>query len=141
MPLFKLVQRFKISAMGQSYRNKQLEERTLSFSTDVIKITRSIGIKIHNKNIIDQLLKSSSSISANYSEANAAVSTKDLINKIGISRKEIQETKFWLKLLINTFDEKEAIYLNLNEVYKESDELSRIFGTIYSKLKKKQKNN
>ncbi len=51
-----------------------------------------------NSNIISQLLRSATSVGANYHEANAASSKNDFRNKIYICRKEIQETEYWLDL-------------------------------------------
>jgi four helix bundle protein len=113
-------------------KNKLLEKRVSTFAIETIKVIKSLRITIYNKNAIEQVIRSASSVSANYCEANAAVSQKDRTNKIGICRKELQETKSWLNLLINI----DTSSQNLTSVWKEADELARIFGTVYSKLRK-----
>ena len=109
-----------------------LAERTKQFSKDVIGAVRKIPINYLNRNIIAQLLKSATSIGANYREANAASSKKDFRNKIHICRKEAQETEYWIELLAETNPEYKK---ELQKLWKEAHELTLIFGKICSKLK------
>jgi len=88
-----------------------------------------------NKNIISQILRSATSVGANYCEANNAISKKDFKNKIFICRKEIQETKYWLELLALTNTEKTN---DLRKLWKEAHELSLIFNKITFSLKSKK---
>lgn len=57
-----------------------------------------------------QLLKSSTSIGANISEAQSAPSQKDFINRLNIALKESQETEYWLKLLISIIKNQNKLY-------------------------------
>lgn len=111
--------------------NYDLEDRTKKFSIEVIRLCKSLKIDLHNENIVKQLLKSSTSVGANYREANGASSKNDFRNKIHICRKEIQETEYWLDLLNEATDN-----LSLKELKQESHELKLIFSKISSKLKK-----
>ena len=111
-----------------------LEERTTEFSKSVIVFTKSIKPTYLNKNIIHQLLKSSTSVGANYMEANGASSKKDFRNKIYICKKEIQETKYWIKLLSETLADKKKVD-ELRRIYKEAHELTLIFSKISGSLK------
>ena len=77
-----------------------------------------------------QLVRSASSIGANYAEANNAGSKKDFRNKIYICKKESQETKYWLKVLKATLDTAELDILS-----QESHELNLIFQKIASSTK------
>jgi len=79
------------------------------------------------KPIINQLMRSGTSIGANYSEADEASSKKDFINKICIAKKETKETKYWLRMSTHAIIEckEEAAIL-----WKEAQELNLIFGTI-----------
>jgi four helix bundle protein len=86
-----------------------------------------------NKNIILQLIKSATSVGANYCEANGASSKKDFSNKIYICRKEIQETKYWIEMLAEVNPE---IKSNPKFLWKEAHELSLIFNKISSSLRK-----
>lgn len=109
-----------------------LEGRTRDFSKQVIRLLKNIKQNDFNKNIIGQLLRSVTSVGANYCEANGASSRKDFRNKIFICKKEIQETKYWIELLGETEDTyKEELRL----LWKESHELTLIFNKISSSLK------
>ena len=112
--------------------NYDLEKRTLDFSKDVITCCRKIKITPLNTNIISQLLRSSTSVGANYREANASSSKNDFRNKIHICRKEIQETEYWLELLVEVNSEHKE---QLKDIWKEAHQLTLIFNKISSTLK------
>ena len=111
-----------------------LEERMSLFSENIISLIKTLRINSINKNCIDQLLRSSTSVGANYMEANHASSAKDFRNKIYISRKEANETKYWLRLLSGI--EKEHIQ-TIRKLWKEAHELTLILVSISIKLNKK----
>ena len=87
-----------------------------------------------NENIISQLAMSTTSVGANYCEANGASSRKDFRNKIFICRKEIQETKYWLEILAESNPE---IKDKLRKLWKEAHELTLIFNKISTSLSPK----
>lgn len=99
-----------------------LEERTAKFGENVILFTKKISDNTINKPLISQLIKSSTSVGANYCEADDAESKKDFRHKICICKKESNETKYWIRMITNTNPElkedarklwKEAQGLNL----------------------------
>lgn len=104
-----------------------LEERTIRFSENVIDLVKKIKLTVLNKNIIEQLLRSSSSIGANYQEANGASSKKDFRNKIYLCKKEAMETKYWLRLLAKVEEKEKDI---IRKLWKEAHELTLIFSKI-----------
>lgn len=106
-----------------------LEERTAFFGEKVIKFARKINSDYINKSLINQLIRSSGSIGANYCEANEAESKKDFAHKIGICKKETKETKHWLRLLITSNPELREEIEVLND---EAHELLLIFSKIIS---------
>ncbi|MBI5400799.1 MAG: four helix bundle protein [Candidatus Yonathbacteria bacterium] len=112
--------------------NYDLEERTAKFGESIIRFCRSIKQDVITKPLINQLVRSGTSIGANYMEANGASSKKDFRNKIFICKKEAQETKHWLRMIsvsdLNTKDE-------ARKIWKECQELTLIFGKIVSSLK------
>ncbi len=74
-----------------------------------------------------QIVKSGTSIGANYREANRAVSAPDFHNKISICEKEASETQYWLEIIM------EAGLIPLEKIkadYKECSELLAIFTSI-----------
>lgn len=105
--------------------NFDLEERTAKFAEKVIDLCQRINITPINKKIITQLIGSAGSIGANYCEASEAESKKDFRHKMGIAKKEIKETKHWLRLLAKTNSE---IKQEIRELWKEAQELLLIFS-------------
>ena len=80
-----------------------------------------------------QLIKSSGSVGANYREANEALSKKDFVMRIKISRKEAKESEYWLRLIAETNDLK-----NQNDAHsliQEALELKKILSAILQKSK------
>jgi four helix bundle protein len=65
-----------------------LEERTAKFSENVIDLIGGVGRTISNENILKQMIRSATSVGANYCEANNASSKKDFKNKIYICKKD-----------------------------------------------------
>lgn len=104
-----------------------LEERTAKFAEKIIELCKKVPKNITTIPIIDQLIRSGTSIGANYMEANGASSRKDFKNKIFICKKEARETKYWLRMLAKTCDEFKDECRNL---WKEAQELTLIFSKI-----------
>lgn len=112
-----------------------LEERTYKFAENVIDTVKKLNINPVNSRLINQIVGSSSSIEANYCEANEAESKLDFIHKIGISKKEAKETKYWLKLLKISNPE---ISDQLGVFEKEVQELILIFASIVKSSRSKK---
>lgn len=111
-----------------------LEERTAKFGEDVIEFCMGLKQTVITHSIIDQLIRSATSIGANYMEANAASSKRDFKNKIFICKKESQETKHWLRMLVKCVPDKKEEIMKL---WKECQELTLIFQKITSTLQGK----
>jgi len=109
-----------------------LEERTAEFGEQIIKLCRSVKSDRLSDPILHQLIRSGTSIGANYMEANGASSKKDFKNKIFICKKEAQETKHWLRMLKSFSVEHVDI---IEKLWKEAQELTLIFQKICSTLK------
>lgn len=109
-----------------------LENRTLLFSKKVIKTCKKLPFNLINKRLIDQLIRSATSIGANYREANETDTKKDFQNKIRISKKESKETIYWIELLI---EENSSFKKDLMEIFDESNQLMKILAAIYAKSK------
>ena len=78
---------------------RELEERTKKFALRVIRLVQALPKGKVGDVIGYQLMKSGTSIGANYREAVRAVSKAEFICKIGIVEKESNETLYWLELL------------------------------------------
>src|SRR6476646_1971232 len=111
---------------------KNLERRRKQFALQVIKFVSSIP-RTRDADVLGrQLLRSATSIGANYREANRGVSRADFANKIGTVQKEASETQYWIELLMEAGigARDSAQYL-----HKEASELLAIFTAIGKKLK------
>lgn len=111
-----------------------LEERTAKFGEDIIEFTKTVKRDEIIKPILNQLIRSGTSIGANYCEADGAESGKDFKHKIGICKKEAKETKYWLRMMAK------ATPIKANEcrqLWKEVQELTLIFSSILKPKNKK----
>ena len=104
-----------------------LEDRTLKFAKDCIDLSRTIMRDIINVELISQLTRSSSSVGANYREANDTTTKKDFYHRIGICRREAKESKYWLELLAHS---NQKLSDRINPLADEALQLARIFATI-----------
>lgn len=104
-----------------------LEDRTKIFAKNIIKLCNRVSKSSVSAPIINQLVRSGTSIGANYMEANGASSRKDFRNKIYICKKEAIETKYWLEMLKELNDNHKDDCENL---LKEAHELTLIFSKI-----------
>ncbi len=81
-----------------------LEDRTLAFAKEVIRLVNKISKTLPNIEIAKKLVRSSGSIGANYIEANESLGEKDFAMRIKICKKEAKECRYWLQLLDCTDD-------------------------------------
>lgn len=93
-----------------------LRDKTMTFSVDIVNYVKELQ-KIKKEYIMSkQLLRSATSIGANYREGEAAQSDKDFISKLSISRKEAYESGYWLELLQKTEYLSESQFKSLNNL-------------------------
>ena len=111
-----------------------LEERLVDYTCRMIDVVEALPNTRIGNYIAGQLIRSCHSPTFNYSEAQAAESTKDFIHKVGIVLKELKECRVALKLI----RKKELIKPvgKLEEIYKETEELIAIIGKSISTAKK-----
>ncbi len=109
-----------------------LEERCAKFGEDVIKLCQTLRQDVVSTPLIKQIIRSATSVGANYMEANGASSKRDFTNKIYICKKEAQETCHWLRMLATSNPEKKD---SLRRHWQEAHELTLIFQKITTKLK------
>jgi len=101
------------------------EERTLEFSKKILMLCKKLPKDIINSRLIGQLIDASSSVGANYREANEKLSKKDFTHRMKITRKECKESSYWLELL------KEMNPKHTEEINGFIKESSRIAEYIY----------
>ena len=88
----------------------ELQGRLFKFSVEVIKEVRNLPTTIEFKVISYQILKSATSVGANYEEAQGAVSKADFSNKVAISLKEMRETNYWIRIINEIQNDKKNWY-------------------------------
>ena len=121
--------------MAEMQMNKpyDLEERTFQFAKAVRLFIKSLPNTVANIDDGKQLIRSSGSVGANYREANEALSKKDFLMRIKISRKEAKESAYWLRLIYETNNlgnENKA-----QRLMQEAIELKKILSSIVEKSK------
>lgn len=116
-------------------KKNNLEERTLQFGKDIIRLCKSIKFNPITSRIIDQLVRAGTSVGANYMEAINASSRKDFRNKIFICKKESQETKYWLSML---FECEPLKKVEVDVLSQECHEFNLIFQKVITTMKIKE---
>jgi four helix bundle protein len=108
-------------------KQNNLYDKSYSFAIRIVKGYQFLSKEKREFIISKQLLKSGTSIGANVSEANGAISKAYFSSKISIAYKEALETKYWLNLLHDTnyIDSK-----TFGSMFKDADELCKILFTI-----------
>ena len=95
-----------------------------------VHFAKRIPNNVVNAPLINQFVKSGTSIGANYCEADDPLSRKDYMKSIGICRKESKETKYWLQLIATA---EPSLKDEARKLWKEAREWNLIFGAIYRK--------
>jgi four helix bundle protein len=121
---------------GEYKRRYDLEERTAKFGEEIIRFAKKIPENSITKPLIIQLIKSGTSIGANYCEADDAESKKDFKHKISICKKEAREAKHFLRMIEVAVPELKE---EARKLWREAKELNLIFNSIVNKLNKKSK--
>ena len=114
-------------APGKANKTFDLEERTARFGEAVVAFCKGVQLNPITTPLVSQLVRSGTSVGANYLEANDAESKKDFRHKIALCRKESKETKHWLRMIVAA----EATQRDPAAIlWKEAKELNLIFGAI-----------
>jgi len=112
-----------------------LEIRTAKFSGEVIVFVKKLKRDIVNSPLISQLVRSATSIGANYCEAQGSSSKKDFKNKLYICKKECKETKYWLEIIAKSSPEHAE---ECRKLWKEAQEFTLIFSKSIITLENKK---
>jgi four helix bundle protein len=107
-----------------------LEERTAVFGEAVIAFCKQVPGTAVTLPLISQLVRSGTSVGANYVEADDAHSKKDFVHKIGICKREARESKHWLRM-VATADPTQKT--EARRLWQEAKELYLIFAAIMRK--------
>jgi four helix bundle protein len=105
---------------------EELRERTKRFAIRIVKLFRGLPRTEEARALGKQVLRSGTSVAANYRSVCRARSRADFISKLSVVTEETDETAFWLELLIETGVVPKA---RMEKLLTEAGELMRIFGS------------
>jgi four helix bundle protein len=117
-------------------KTNELSGRIVKFTGRVIKLVDSITGSFAGKKIADQLVRSSTSVGANYEEAHGTGSRADFAYKLQIALKEARETKYWLCVVLEAGLAPE---ISLETLVDEAGQLCRILGKSVATVRGKAK--
>ncbi|MCH8043967.1 MAG: four helix bundle protein [Planctomycetes bacterium] len=105
-----------------------LEERTAKFGEAIIRFAKTIPSNLVTESLVGQLVRSATSVGANYCEADDAGSKKEFRYRISICKRESRESKHWLRMIAAAAPElKQEARIH----WQEAKELHLIFAAIY----------
>lgn len=110
-----------------------LEPRTTKFAVEVVKLCKKTYKYDLFRSLTNQLIRSATSIGANYCEADDAHTKKEFLQKISFCRKESRESNFWLKVIMEVLPKYKE---EADRLHKESNELNLIFSAIIRNSRK-----
>ncbi len=105
---------------------QQLEKRTKAFAVKMIQLASHLPHSREADSIARQMVRSGTSVGANYREANRAVSRADFNHIISVCEKEASETQYWLEVII------EVGWLTAAEFKADLDECSQLLALFTS---------
>jgi four helix bundle protein len=97
------------------------------FGEAVIRLAQTTPDTTVTRPLLSQLVRSATSVGANYCEADDAESRKDFKHKTGICKKEARETKHWLRMLVTAAPD---VRDQARPLWQEAKELNLIFNAI-----------
>jgi four helix bundle protein len=109
-----------------------LKERTKAYARRIIRLFVSLPNETVAQVLGKQMLRSGTSVGANYREANRGRSKAEFVAKVGDCLREVDETAYWLELLV---DEKLVSAPKMAALIDETQQLTAIFVTILKKAK------
>ena len=110
---------------------RDFENRTTEFAKRIIRLCKELPNDRINNRLVDQIIRSSGSVGANYREANESLGKKDFRFRLRIARKEAKETHHWLELIEEAnpkFSER------MKELFQEIQEIRNILSAIIVKV-------
>jgi four helix bundle protein len=115
---------------------EDLRQRTKAFALAIIRLYALLPKREETQVIGKQALRSGTSIGAHYREAGRARSDVEFLSKIRLALQELDETAYWLELLV----EAEIVpTAKVSDLLQETDELLAIFVTIAKRVEEKSR--
>jgi four helix bundle protein len=131
----KLLMVNKVEGGSTMARGQDIEDRLITFAVRIVMLCDNLPNSRAGNHFAGQLLRSGTAPAAHYAEARNAESNRDFIHKMKLGLKEMNESRIWLRILM------EANIMpatRLEELHQECQQLCRIFGASISTVKSKQ---
>ena len=121
-----------IKDKGLINQPQDIGERVFNFAVRILKMTQSLSKTYVNIAIINQIIRSATSIGANIEEARGAHTKTDFTYGMNVAKKEARETFYWLRLIVKM----NPVFSNkLELLLKENEEIIKILTVIVKKAK------
>ena len=121
--------------MANKQINRDIHERIYKFVFRILKLLAALPKTQINQTIVNQCSRSATSVGANDQEADACESKRDFIAKYTIVKKELKETNYWLRLIVDTNPDFKN---RMKELQQEGKELLLIISSIIKKTKSRK---
>jgi four helix bundle protein len=117
-------------------KRRDLDERLLEYGARITRLVESLPNTVVGRRVADQLLRSGTSVGANYEEAQGAEPKDDFVHKLQISLKELRDSNYWLRLLVKSG---KISARRMNDLLDESSQLRAILSKSVATAKGKAK--
>ncbi len=121
-----------IKDKGLINKPQDIAERVFIFATRILKMTTKLPKNSVNMVLINQIIRSATSIGANIEEARGAHTKIDFTYNMNIAKKEARETIYWLRLIIEM---NPSLSSRLNLLLQENEEIIKILTAIVKTAK------
>ena len=118
-------------------KGDDIQERLVNFAVRIVRLSDKMPNTRSGNHIAGQVLRSGSAPAAHYAEARSAESAKDFQHKLKICLKELNESRVWLKIIIES---QLLARERVESLYQECDELCRIINASIKTSRQRTKN-
>ena len=116
-------------------KNEDFKKRIYAYVISLVRFLKGLPKDIILREIVSQLMRSGTSIGANFFEAQSASSKKDYINYFTHSLKSANESKFWFSVLIDSNLVPSKLVPDCKRLFEETNELSKILAASILTMK------
>lgn len=117
---------------------EDIKERAFKFAVRIVALCKSLPKDETNRVLINQIIRSATSIGANLEEARGSRTKAEFVNSTNIAKKESRETYYWLRMIYEINNQ--TIKDRMNDLLKESNEIVSILTSSVKTLQKNLKN-
>ncbi len=116
-------------------KGDDIEDRLVNFAVRIVRLCENMPKSRAGNHIAGQILRSGTAPVAHYAEARGAESTKDFVHKLKIAQKELNESRIWLRIIMQS---KLISAHMIGDIFTECDELCRIINASIKTIKSRQ---